>query len=137
MEKILSIVGRSGLYRMVNQGKNLLVVESIDSSHRRMPAFSTDKIINLSEVAIYAKNNEVPLWQVLMIVGEREKFGKCSLDYKKCTSQELHRYFAEVLPSYDHNRVHDSDIRRLVQWYNILVEGGYTDFEDLLSIKEV
>ena len=85
---------------------------------------------------MYTDADDIPLWKVLASVGEKEGSKKAALDYKKCSSKELRDYFAEVLPNYDRDRVHDSDIKKLLQWYNLLVENGYTDFKDLLSAPE-
>lgn len=136
MEKILSISGKPGLYRLVSQGNNTLIVESIDSLKRRMPAFATDRITSLGDISIYTDEDDVPLWQVLTAIGEKEKLQKCSLNYKKCSVRELHEYVAEVLPAYDRDRVHDSDMKKLLQWYNILIDGGFTDFSVLTEEKE-
>lgn len=136
METILSISGKPGLYRLVSRGNKNLIVESIDSAKRRFPAFATDRITSLGDIAMYTEDEDVELWKVLKAVGEKEQQKVCSLDYKKCTVDELHDYFGEVLPSYDRDRVRDSDIKKLLQWYNILVENGYTDFETALAPTE-
>lgn len=136
METILSISGKPGLYRLVSRGNKNLIVESIDSAKRRFPAFATDRITSLGDIAMYTEDEDVELWKVLKAVGEKEQQKVCSLDYKKCTADELHDYFGEVLPSYDRDRVRDSDIKKLLQWYNILVENGYTDFETALAPTE-
>lgn len=136
METILSVSGKPGLYKLVSRGKMNLIVETIDATHRRTPVFATDKVTSLSDIAMYTDADDVPLWQVLESVGKKEDSKKATINYKKCSAQELHEYFAEVLPSYDRDRVHDSDIKKLLQWYNILVENGYTDFKALLSMEE-
>ncbi|MGM9704483.1 MAG: DUF5606 domain-containing protein [Prevotella sp.] len=133
METILSISGKPGLYRLVSRGKMNLIVESLDDQHRRMPAFASDRVTSLGDIAMYTDAEDVPLWQVLKNLGEKEQSQKCSLNYKKCSAAELRDYFAEVLPSYDRDRVHDSDIKKLIQWYNILVAYGITDFEKDLA----
>lgn len=136
METILSVSGKPGLYKLVSRGKMNLIVETIDAAHRRTPVFATDKVTSLSDIAMYTDADDVPLWQVLESVGKKEGSKKAAINYKKCPAQELRDYFAEVLPSYDRDRVHDSDIKKLLQWYNILVENGYTDFKALLSMEE-
>lgn len=136
METILSVSGKPGLYKLVSRGKMNLIVETIDAAHRRTPVFATDKVTSLSDIAMYTDADDVPLWQVLESVGKKEGSMKAAINYKKCPAQELRDYFAEVLPSYDRDRVHDSDIKKLLQWYNILVENGYTDFKALLSMEE-
>lgn len=136
METILSIAGKPGLYKLVSHGKMTLIVESLDETRRRMPAFATDKVTSLADIAMYTDAEDVPLWQVLKSLGEKEQSKECGLDYKKCPSEELRGYFSEVLPAYDRDRVHDSDIRKLIQWYNILVKNGITDFEAVLAPAE-
>ncbi len=136
METILSVSGKPGLYKLVSRGKMNLIVETIDASHRRTPVFATDKVTSLSDIAMYTDADDVPLWQVLENVGKKEGSKKAAIDYKKCSAQELHDYFAEVLPSYDRDRVHHSDIKKLLQWYNILVDNGYTDFKTTLSMED-
>lgn len=133
METILSIAGKPGLYKLVSRGKMNLIVESIDATHRRQPTFANDRITSLADIAMYTDGDDVELWKVLKRVGEKENSQKASLDYKKCGSEALHTYFAEVLPNYDRDRVRDQDIKKLLQWYNILVENGYTDFESVLA----
>lgn len=136
METILSISGKPGLYRLVSRGNKNLIVESIDSAKRRVPAFATDRITSLGDIAMYTDDEDIELWKVLKAVGEKEELKSSSIDYKKCTTDELHEYFGLVLPNYDRDRVRDSDMKKLIQWYNILVENGYTDFEKTLAPTE-
>lgn len=136
METILSIAGKPGLYRLVSRGKMNLIVEALDGTHRRLPAFSTDRVTSLGDIAMYTDAEDIALWEVLANVGKKEGSKKASLNYKKCSSKELRDYFAEVLPNYDRDRVHDSDIKKLLQWYNILIAAGYTDFKALLAPEE-
>jgi dephospho-CoA kinase len=90
----------------------------------------------VGDIAMYTDAEDIPLWQVLKNLGEKEQSKECSLNYKKCSADELHNFFAEVLPAYDRDRVHDSDIKKLIQWYNILVSNGITDFEAVLAPTE-
>lgn len=136
METILSIAGKPGLYKLVSRGKMTLIVEILDETHRRIPAFAADKVTSLADIAMYTDADDVPLWKVLKSLGEKEQSKECSLNYKKCSSEELRSFFSEVLPSYDRDRVHDSDIKKLIQWYNILVKNGITDFETVLAPTE-
>lgn len=129
METILSIAGKPGLYKLVSRGKQNLIVEALDETHRRLPAFATDRVTSLGDIAMYTDSDDIPLWEVLTNVGKKEDSKKASINYKKCPAKELRDYFAEVLPNYDRDRVHDSDIKKLLQWYNILVENGITDFK--------
>jgi hypothetical protein len=136
METILSIAGKPGLYKLVSRGNRNLVVEALDETHRRMPAFATDRVTSLSDIAMYTDSDDIPLWKVLKSLGDKEQLQESKLNYKKCSANELHDYFAEVLPSYDRDRVHDSDIKKLIQWYNILIKNGITDFEKTMSPAE-
>ncbi|MCR5130573.1 MAG: DUF5606 domain-containing protein [Prevotella sp.] len=136
METILSISGKPGLYRLVSRGKMNLIVESLDEAKKRMPAFGTDRITSLGDIAMFTDSEDVPLWQVLKNLGEKCELKPCTLNYKKASGKELHAFFAEVLPDYDRDRVHDSDIRKLFQWYDILVRYGITDFEATLAPTE-
>ena len=136
METILSIAGKPGLYKLVSRGKMNLIVEAIDDTHRRMPAFSSDRVTSLGDIAMYTDVDDIALWEVLVKLGEKEGLKPTSLKYKKCSSKELRAYFSEVLPNFDQDRVHDSDIKKLLQWYDILVNNGYTDFKTILAPTE-
>lgn len=125
---ILSISGKPGLYKLVSRAKMNLIVETLDKTHRRVPVFASDRVTSLSDIAMYTDEEDVPLMNVFDAVSKKENGKVCSLDYRKCSKDELHSYFAEVLPNYDRDRVHDSDIKKLFQWYNILVSNGVTNF---------
>ena len=133
METILSIAGKPGLYKLVSRGNRNLIVEMLDESHKRMPAFATDRVTSLGDIAMYTDADEVPLWEVLDSVSKKEEGKVSSFNYKKASAEELHSYFAEVLPSYDRDRVRDSDIKKLLQWYNIMAKYGITDFKATLA----
>lgn len=126
---ILSISGKPGLYKLVSRGKANLIVEKVDETHKRMPIFATDRVTSLNDIAMFTNTEDVPLMSVLANVFKKESGKVVSLDYRKCSSAELRNYFSEVLPDFDRDRVHDSDIKKLLQWYNLLVSNGITDFE--------
>ena len=130
METILSIAGKPGLYKLVSRGKATLIVETIDEKHLRMPAFATDRVTSLGDIAMYTDDEEVPLRQVFNSIKEKEQGGKASVDFRKANSAELGEFMAAVLPTYDRERVHISDIKKLIQWYDLLVENGVTDFSE-------
>ena len=133
LKTILAISGKPGLYKLVSRGTRNLIVESLDASHKRQPAFGADRIISLADIAMYTEEEEVPLRQVLTNIKEQEKGAVVSsLDYKTASKDELFDFMAKVLPSFDRDRVHASDVKKLIQWYNILIENGVSDFsEDL------
>ena len=136
METILAISGKPGLFRLVSQGNRNLIVETLDQQRRRMPAFATDRISSLADIAMYTDDEDVALWRVLEALGAKEEGKASQLDYKKCSAVELHEYFTSVLPNWDRDRVRDSDIKKLIQWYNILVDNGITDFKAAFSREE-
>lgn len=133
METILSIAGKPGLYKLVSRGKMNLIVESLDEIHKRIPAFASDRVTSLGDIAMYTDADDIPLWNVLENVCKKEGGKEVSVNYRKLSSKELRAYFAEVLPNFDQDRVHDSDIKKLLQWYDILVKAGITDFEKTLA----
>lgn len=127
LKTILSISGKPGLYKLVSQGKNMLIVESL-ADGRRSPAYGNDKIVSLGDIAMFTDAEDVPLAQVLQSMLEKEKGAEVAMDYKKASSADLAAYLQEVLPDFDRDRVHPNDIRKLISWYNILVKSGNTDF---------
>ena len=135
-QTILAIAGKPGLYKLVSRAKNSLIVEALDATHRRQPAFGTDRITSLADIAMYTETDDVPLMDVLDNMKKLEDGKKSSVDYKKASGDELRDYFAKVLPTFDRDRVHSSDIKKLIQWYNILVENGITDFKEEMKPTE-
>ena len=135
-QTILAISGKPGLYKLVSRGKNNLIVEALDGTHRRLPAFATDRITSLADIAMYTDSDDVPLMKVLENIKALEEGKKIQLNLKTATGDELRELFAKVLPEFDRERVHNSDIKKLFQWYNILIDAGITDFEEELSPTE-
>ena len=136
VQTILSIAGKPGLYKLVSRGKSNLIVESLDETHKRQPVFSSDRVTSLADIAMFTEGDDVPLMDVLAAIRDKEEGKACSLQFKKASSNELREYFAQVLPNFDRDRVHDSDIRKLLQWYNILIANGISDFEKDLQPTE-
>ena len=128
LKTILSISGKSGLYKLVSQGKNMLIVESL-TDKKRMPAYGTDKMISLGDIAMYTDEDDVPLQEVFLSIKKKENAQPIALDIKTATPDELREYMGEVLPNFDRDRVHLSDIKKLISWYNLLVANNLTDFE--------
>ncbi|MDO4159932.1 MAG: DUF5606 domain-containing protein [Prevotellaceae bacterium] len=135
-QTILSISGKPGLYKLVSRSKMNLIVEMIDESKKRLPVFATDRVTSLNDIAMYTDSEDVPLMKILTSMYKKEEGKEASVNYKKSSSKELKEYFAEILPDFDRDRVHDSDIKKLIQWYNILVKNGITDFEDEVEATE-
>lgn len=131
LRDILSITGKPGLYKLVSRGNNMLIVESLLDG-KRVPTYARDKIVSLGEISMYTIGEDVSLSEVLTKLGEKEGLKVAAIDPKKADNDQLRDFFGEVLPEFDRDRVYPSDIRKLIQWYNILINAGITDF----SIEE-
>lgn len=127
IKKILSIAGRPGLYKLVSQGKNMLIVESL-ANGKRTPAYAHDKVVSLGDISIYTSENDVPLTEVFETIKEKNN-GK-PVDVKKMDDAEVRAYFAEILPEFDRDRVYTNDIRKVFAWYNDLIAAGVTEFKN-------
>lgn len=129
-QTILAISGKPGLYKLVSRGNNSLIVEALDGTHKRIPAFATDRITSLSDIAMFTETDDVPLMDVLEKMKTLEGGKKASINEKKASGQELRDYFTKVLPEWDQDRVQNSHIKKLITWYNILIEAGINTFKD-------
>lgn len=127
LKTILSISGKPGLFKLISQAKNMLIVESLQTG-KRQPAYAHEKIISLGDIAIFTDEEDVPLSEVLNAIKEKKNGAKVTLDIKKADNETLRAYLAEVLPNFDRERVYPTDIKKLISWYNLLVETGNTDF---------
>jgi hypothetical protein len=127
LEKILAISGKPGLFKLISGSKRMVVVESLLDG-KRIPAYTTDRVISLSDIAMYTEETEVPLNEVFMNIQKIYGENPIEVDYKKASETELHDFMAKALPEYDRERVHNSDIKKLIQWYNLLLKNGLTDF---------
>ena len=136
LETILAISGKPGLYKLVSRGNRSLIVETIDAQKKRFPAFSADKVISLADIAMYTDEKEVPLREVLNNIKAKESGKTASIDWRKASKDELFAYLGEVLPNFDGDRIYPSDVKKLVQWYNVLIENGLTDFDETLKETE-
>lgn len=130
LRTILSISGKPGLYKLISRGKNMLIVEALNATKKRQPVHGTDKVISLGDIAMYTDEEEVPLRQVFANVKAKEEGKPATIDVKKASAADLHEYMAAVLPNYDRDRVYNNDIKKLITWYNILINNGIADFEE-------
>ena len=136
LETILAISGKPGLYKLVSRGNRNLIVETIDAQKKRFPAFAADKVISLADIAMYTDEKEVPLRQVLNNIKAKEDGKVAQLDWRKASKEELFAFMGEGLPNFDRDRVYPADVKKLIQWYNILIENGLTDFDKALKETE-
>lgn len=126
LKEILSVTGKPGLFKLVSQGKNMLIVESLVDG-KRIPAYSRDKVVSLGDIAMFTETEEVPLAEVLEKLKTIENGQIASVD-PKADNDTLRIFMSEVLPDYDRDRVYPSDIRKLISWYNLLINNNITDF---------
>ncbi|HDZ05567.1 hypothetical protein LCGC14_0067290 [marine sediment metagenome] len=134
LEKILSVAGKPGLYKLITQTRTGFVAESLLDG-KRITVSLRSSVSVLSEIAIYTLEEEVPLRDVFKKIQEKENGGKTSVGHKE-EKIKLEEYFFEVLPNYDEDRVYVSDIKKVIQWYNILTDNKITDFSSEEVEKE-
>ena len=128
LKKILAVSGKPGLYKLVSRGNRCLIVESVDAAKKRMPIMGTDKVISLNDIAMYTDADDVPLPQILESLKNLQEGKVVEMDYKNASKDELFDLFAKVLPEFDRDRVHASDVKKLIQWYNLLIVNGINEF---------
>ena len=126
LDKILAIGGKPGLYKLLTQTRSGFVGESLVDG-KRIAVGIRNNVSILSEIAIYTLEEEIPLREVFQKIQEKENGGKTSIGHKE-EKIKLEEYFFEVLPNYDEDRVYASDIKKIIQWYNLLHDNGFNDF---------
>ena len=127
LSKILSIAGKNGLFKVISQAKNAVVVESL-IDNKRFPAFGHEKISSLEEISIFTTGDDIPLKKVFEAFHEKLE-GKPAID-SKSDNNTLKKFFLEMVPDFDQDRVYVSDIRKMVSWYNMLLEKQLLDFTE-------
>ncbi|MGL5317320.1 MAG: DUF5606 family protein [Bacteroidales bacterium] len=125
---ILSISGKPGLFRLVSQGRGNIIVESLKDK-KKVPAYAHEKVISLNDISIYTLEGETPLREVFAAISAKENGNQASVD-PKADAKALRAYFAEILPSYDDERVYPTDIKKVITWYNTLTACGMTNFTE-------
>ncbi len=131
LSKIISVAGKQGLFRIVAQGRQALIVESLMDG-KRLPIHASVRVSSLEEISMFTTGDDVPLSQVLKKLHEVEK-GKESLDPKEDTDK-LFAKLGEALPEHDRERIYPSDVRKLFSWYDQLLKNGI--FEEKEEKKE-
>ena len=127
-ETILAISGKPGLYRLVARGNGNLIVKSIDEQKRRITAGSRDRVTSLRDVSMYTMDDDKPLMEVFESIKEKYNGQPVDIHTSKADKAQLYAFLDEVLPDNDADRIYPGDVKKLIQWYNILVQAGYTDF---------
>ncbi len=130
--KIISVTGKPGLYQVVSQSKNAIIVESL-IDQKRIAINTAQNVSLLENIAIYTYEEDVPLLNIFKSMYEKTE-GKEAISHKE-SAKKLEAFFAEVLPDYDAERVYTSNIKKVIQWYNALVKGGM-DFSKIEATTE-
>lgn len=130
---IISVAGKPGLFKVIAQGKNSLIVESLIDG-KRMPAYSTERISALDDISIYTTEEDIPLKDVLQMMLKKENGGPV-LSHKE-NLNNLTEYLTLILPNYDRERIYPSDIKKLFQWYNLLQKAGIIKLEEEEKVKK-
>jgi len=133
LSKILSISGKAGLFKVVSQAKNAVIVESLIDK-KRFPAFGHEKISSLEEISVFTTGEDMPLKNVLKAMHTKLE-GKPAID-PKSDNNALKKFFLEMIPEFDQEKVYLSDIRKMVGWYNLLIEHNILDFTEPEEKKE-
>ena len=131
LKGILSISGQPGLFKLVAEAKNSIIVESLLTG-KRQPAYSTSKISSLEDIAIFTQTGEVSLKEVLKSISEKQN----GAEIAKLEGNALKAYFGEVLPEYDQERVYTSDMKKVIQWYNLLLKSDLLNFDEEEETEE-
>lgn len=133
LSKILSLTGKSGLFKLISQTKTNFIVESLIDG-KRFPAFSHDGVAILDNIAIFTDDDEIPLREVFEIIYQKEK-GEKIVDFFN-DNAKLKSYFAEILPNYDRDRVYVSNMKKVLLWYNLLIEHNLISLDEEESFEE-
>tara|TARA_B100000902_G_scaffold376843_1_gene408446 strand:+ start:59 stop:496 length:438 start_codon:yes stop_codon:yes gene_type:complete len=121
LDKLINITGKKGIYKVISKGKNIVVVESL-LDKKRIPLHSSSQANMLEEIGIYTYTDTIPLTDVFKKISKKESYKK-TISHKS-NKDELLNYFRKILPEYDEEKVYISDIKKILQWYNILLEHG-------------
>ena len=128
LKEILSISGKSGLFKLISKRENLFIAESL-LDQKRIPVYPRDKIISLGDISFYTDDGNVSLDRVLQSIKQKEN-GEVISFSPSISTEELRTYFSKVLPNFDRERIYPSDIKKVMNWYNLLIKSGLTEFEE-------
>ena len=126
LKGILAISGQPGLFKVISEGKNNVVIESLLTG-KKSTAYADAKMSSLEDIAIYTSTEDVPLKRIFKKISEKENGGQAI--NVKSSADQLKNYFEEVLPDYDRERVYGSYVKKVISWYNLLNEKGLLVFE--------
>ncbi len=136
LKEIVTVSGKPGLYRLISRGKNSLIIESLDDVKKRIPIQGNEKVVSLGDISIFTDDGEMSLREVFLLIGEKSGNTVLDFNFRKATNNELGRYFEQILPGYDREKVYPSHIKKVFSWYNILVNQGINYFSESQFIQE-
>lgn len=130
-KEILAVSGKPGLYKLVNRGNNMLIVETLDAQKKRMPVYASERVVSVADISIYTDDGEdTPLTSVFENIKKEYEGKAVDLNPKKADNEDIVDFFKKALPNYDTDRVRMSDMRKVLAWYNILIAAGIVEFEE-------
>lgn len=124
LKEILAISGQHGLFKLIASSRNGIIVESIENG-KRMSISSTTKVSSLEDIAIFTLSNDKPLNEVLLAIKEKQQ-SQAAISHKSAP-EAIKQFFGEVIPEYDSSRVYVSDMKKVINWYNILQSNNMLD----------
>ena len=127
LRKIISITGKPGLFEILTQGNRMFIVEDVVTK-KRFPALQRDKVVSLGDIAMYTESDDLALGIILDRLYENMKGEKIEDVKGLLSSGKIRDKFREIVPDFDEDRVYDTDIKKLFNWYNLLIEAGMTKF---------
>ncbi len=133
IKDFIAISGQPGLYKMISQGKSILIAENVETG-QRIPVHASSHVSSMEEIAVFTESEDKPLKEIFLEIYQKEE-GKTILDPKKATPEEIKAYFATVVPAYDKNKVYLSDMKKIYTWYNILVTSAKIEWTPDEEVK--
>ena len=136
LKEMLSISGKPGLFKLISKGKNIFIAESL-TDHTRIPVYSRDKVVSLGDITMYSDDGDIRLAQIFQSIKQKEN-GEAIPFAPSISTEELRAYFSQILPNFDREKVYPSDIKKVMNWYNLLIKSELADFEndDKTSVPE-
>lgn len=133
LERIISISGKPGLFKLISQLRNGFIIEDV-TTKKKISISNSSQVSLLDNISMFTFENEVPLFDVFENIAKKEDY-KPTISHKS-DAETLRSFMAEVLPNYDTERVYESDIKKLAQWYNILQKAGYITPDSFVKNEE-
>ena len=134
LKNILAIGGKPGLYKLIAQSKSGVIVQGI-LDNKKLPVNAQSNVSSLDDIAIYTFEGELPLKDIFKNIYEKEE-GKNCISHKE-SKEEIYKYFSDVAPDFDDERVYISDMKKVFQWYNLLLDHEMISFEEEEKEEEV